>query len=222
MMKNRNLSFLGLGILFLTLSVLVFVLPTKKTEALLIVYVFTAIAFIAQIAIWKNTFRKKDKLKSKFLGLSVVYISIIYLIIQIIVLVIFTAIPTLPIWSAIIICTVILGISTICMLTGEVGRNEIERVEEKVHKKVSFIKELQTNVELLIDTESNATVKIALQQLAEQIRFSDPMSNEALTEIEENITTKVTELKTTSNKLEVIQELNLLLTERNKKGKILK
>lgn len=221
-MKNRNLAFLGLGILFLTLSVLVFVLPTKKTETLLIVYVFTAIAFIAQITIWKNTFRKKDKLKSKFLGLSVVYISIIYLIIQIIVLVIFTAIPTLPIWSAIIICTVILGISTICMLTGEVGRNEIERVEEKVQKKVSFIKELQTNVELLMDTESNATVKIALQKLAEQIRFSDPMSNEALIEIEENITTKVTELKTTSNKLEVIQALNLLLTERNKKGKILK
>ena len=48
------------------------------------------------------------------------------------------------------------------------------------------------------------------------------MSAGALAEIEEAITEKVAELKTTSDKMVVIKELNSLLAERNKKCKILK
>ena len=221
-MKNKNLGYAVLGILFVLLSVSVFVIPIEKTSTFWIAYAFTAIAFVAQIAIWKIALGKEDTLKIKFLGLPVVHIGIVYLIIQIIALAVFTAVPTLPNWSAIVACAVILGISAVCMIAGEAGRNEIERVEAKVQKKVSFLKELQADVELLADAESNTEVKTAIQQLAEKIRFSDPMSNDALAEIEGAIIEKVTELKTASDKMAVIQELNSLLAERNKKAKILK
>lgn len=48
------------------------------------------------------------------------------------------------------------------------------------------------------------------------------MSNNTLAEIESTIAAKVTELKTGSDKMSIIQELNLLLAERNKKCKIFK
>lgn len=222
MMKNKNLGYAVLGILFVLISVIAFVIPTEKTATFWIVYVFTAMAFVAQIAIWKKAFGKEDTLKSKFLGLPVVHIGIVYLIIQIIVLAVFTAVPTLPNWSAIVVCVVILGISAICTIAGEAGRNEIERVEAKVQKKVFFIKELQADIELLADAETDTSTEAALHQLAEKIRFSDPMSNNALAEVEAAITAKIAELKTASDKMVVIQELNSLLAERNKKSKILK
>lgn len=221
-MKNKNLGYAVLGILFVLISVIVFVIPTEKTGTFWIAYVFTAIAFVAQIAIWKKALGKEDTLKSKFLGLPIVHIGIVYLIIQIIALAVFTAVPTLPNWSAIVACAVIAGISTVCMIAGEAGRNEIERVEAKVQKKVLFIKEMQADVELLADAETDTSTKDALQQLAEKIRFSDPMSNDALAEIEKTISEKVAELKTARNMMAVINEINSLLAERNKKCKSMK
>lgn len=65
-------------------------------------------------------------------------------------------------------------------------------------------------------------IKTDLQQLAEKIRFSDPMSDYSLEEIEGKIAAKISELRTESDKIIIIQELNFLITERNKKCKILK
>ena len=221
-MKNKNWGYVILGILLLLFSVIAFVIPTEKTGAFWIAYIFTVIAIVAQIAIWKNTLGKESKLKSKFLGLPVVHIGVVYLLTQIIVFAIFAAVPALPTWSAIVACTVISGFSVIFMISGEVSRGEIERVEANVQKKVFFIKELQADVELLIEQEKDAEIKNALQLLAEKIRFSDPMSDDTLSKIEGTILGKVSELKSSSDKMPIIQELNLLFTERNNKCRILK
>lgn len=221
-MKNKNWGYVILGILLLLFSVIAFMIPTEKTGAFWIAYIFTVIAIVAQIAIWKNTLGKESKLKSKFLGLPIVHIGVVYLLTQIVVFAIFAAVPALPTWSAIVACTVISGFSVIFMISGEVSRGEIERVEANVQKKVFFIKELQADVELLIEQEKDAEIKNALQLLAEKIRFSDPMSDDTLSKIEGTILAKVSELKSSSDKMPVIQELNLLFTERNNKCRILK
>lgn len=222
MKKNSTKGYVILGIIFALISIIAFAVPTMKTATFWIAYVFTAIAIVAQIVIWKNALGKEDTLKSKFLGLPVVHVGIVYLVVQIVAFAVFVAVPALPIWSAIVACAAILGFSVIFMIAGEAGRGEIERVEAKVRKKVFFIKELQADVELLIDREADAEIKTALQQLAEKIRFSDPMSNNTLAEIESTIADRVTELKTGSDKMVIIHELDLLLAERNKKAKTLK
>lgn len=222
MKKNSTKGYLILGILFLLVSIIAFVIPTVKTTAFWIAYAFTIIAFAAQIGIWKVALGREDTLKSKFLGFPVVHVGVVYLIIQTIAFVVFMFAPTLPMWSAIVACSCIAGISAICMIAADTGRREIERVEAKVQQKVFYIKSLQLDIEMLADAEQDADTKKALEQLAEKIRFSDPMSHEQLFTLENSITSKVTELKTATNKTELISEINMLLTERNKKCKILK
>lgn len=95
-------------------------------------------------------------------------------------------------------------------------------MEEKVEKKVFYIKSLQVDIEMLANSETDAETKAALTKLAEKIRFSDPMSNEVLADLDTKISEKATELKKSDNKSEIIAELDLLLTEWNKKTKILK
>lgn len=221
MKKNSTKGYVILGILFALISIIAFAVPTVKTATFWIAYVFTAAAFAAQIIIWRTALGK-ETLKSKFLGFPVVHIGIVYTVIQVIAFAVFMFVPTLPTWSAIVVCSVIAGISAVCMISADAGRNEIERVEAKVQKKVFYIRELQADIELLADNETNADVKKALTQLAEKIRFSDPMSNEQLADLEDKISTKIEELKTPSSQLEIITELNSLLDERNKKYKILK
>ena len=221
MKKNSTKGYVILGILFVLISIIAFAVPTVKTATFWIAYVFTAAAFAAQIVIWKTALGK-EALKSKFLGFPIVHIGIVYAIIQVIAFAVFLFAPTLPTWSAIVVCSIIAGISAVCMISADAGRNEIERVEAKVQKKVFYIRELQVDVELIAAAETDTDTKAALTQLAEKIRFSDPMSNEQLADLENKISAKVLELKTEANKVEVITELTSLLDERNKKCKILK
>ena len=222
MKKNSTKGYVLLGILFALVSIIAFAVPTIKTATFWIAYVFTAAAFAAQIGIWKTALGKAETLKSKFLGFPVVHIGIVYAIVQTVAFEVFMFVPTLPTWSAIVVCSIIVGVSAVCMISADAGRNEIERVEAKVQNKVFYIRELQADIELLADNESNATVKTALTQLAEKIRFSDPLSNEQIADLENKISIKAAELKTAASKVEIITELNSLLDERNKKCKILK
>lgn len=222
MKKNKAMAYAALGIAFVLFNVIGFVIPTVKTSTFWVAYVFTVIAFISQIAIWKFAFKDADTLKSKFLGIPLISVGITYLIIQLIAFAIFMALPLTAGWIAIVVCALILGISAICLIGTETGREEINRVEEKVEKKVFYIKSLQVDIEMLANSETNTETKAALTKLAEKIRFSDPMSNEVLAELEAEITAKVKELKTAENKAEIIKVLDSLITERNKKAKLLK
>ena len=222
MKKNSSKGYLILGILFILVSVIAFTVPAAKTAAFWISYAFTVVAFAAQIIIWNAALGRSESLKSKFLGFPVVHIGIVYLVVQIIALIVFLAIPTLPIWSAVVACAVIAGVSAVCMIASDVGRGEIDRVSAKVQEKTFYIRELQADVEMLEEQEQNPEIKISLTKLAEKIRYSDPMSNIALADLEDRIREKVTALRTADHKLEIIAELDLLLAERNRKAKILK
>lgn len=222
MKKNNSKGYLILGILFVLVSAIAFAVPLAKTAAFWISYGFAVIAFAAQLIIWKAALGRSESLKSKFLGFPVVHIGIVYLIVQVIALAVFLFIPTLPIWSAVVACAVVAGVSAVCMIASDVGRSEIERVSAKVREKTFYIKQLQTEVELLAGAETDAATKSELAQLAEKIRYSDPMSDEQLADIEDRITAKITELKSSTDKTEIINELNSLLDERNRKCKLLR
>ena len=222
MKKNNLMSYLALGVVFALFNVIAFVIPTDKTATFWTAYAFSVIAFAVQIPLWKIAFGKNDTLKSKFLGIPVIHVGITYLIIQLIAFVVFMIFPTLPVWLAVIVCAIILAVSSLCAIAGQAGANEINRVEEKIKIKRAFIQFLQTDIEILAENETDTETKIALKKLAEKVRFSDPMSHEMLGELESRITAKVEEMKTVADKKALIDEIEILLIERNKKCKILK
>ena len=222
MKKNNLMSYLALGIVFALFNVIAFVIPTEKTATFWIAYTFSAVAFAVQILLWKIALGKKDTLKSKFLGIPVIHVGITYLIIQLIAFAVFMIFPTLPVWLAVVVCAIILAISALCTIAGQAGANEINRVEEKIKVKRAFIQFLQTDIEMLYESETDVETKAALCKLAEKVRFSDPMSHEMLGELESRISAKVEEMKAETDKKAIIEEIELLLTERNKKCMILK
>ena len=222
MKKNNLMSYIALGIVFALFNVIAFVIPTEKTATFWTAYAFSVVAFAVQIPLWKIAFGKKDTLKSKFLGIPVIHVGITYLIIQLIAFAVVMVFPTLPAWLAVIVCVIILAISALCAIAGQVGANEIKRVEEKNKVKRAFIQFLQTDIEMLVEEETDVETKAELKKLAEKVRFSDPMSHEMLAELESRICAKVEEIKTATDKKGLIAEVTTLLTERNKKCKILK
>lgn len=221
MKKNSVKGYALIGIIFILITVVSLAIPTSKSAAFWVAYIFTVVALAAQIVLWKRAFGHKE-LKSKFLGFPIVHIGIVYLVVQIAVLFIFVFAEKLPTWSALVTCTVIAAMAAIFMIAADVGRTEIEKVEQKVQGKVFYIKNLQVDIEILASAEKDTKIKEQLEQLAEKIRFSDPMSNEQLAPLEERIAIAVESLKSSDDKLEIINQLNKLIDERNKKVETLK
>ena len=222
MKKNGLMSYLSLGIVFALFNVIAFVIPTDKTATFWVAYAFTTAAFALQILLWWIALGKKETLKSRFLGIPVIRVGLTYLIIQLVAFAIFMIFPMLPTWVAIVVCSIILAVSALCAIAGKAGANEINRVEEKIKVKRAFIQFLQVDIEMIAEGETDAETKAALKKLAEKVRFSDPMSHEMLGELESRISAKVEELKAAADKKALAQEIDALLTERNKKCKILK
>lgn len=223
MKKNSLMSYLSLGIAFALFQVIAFAIPTgEKTATFWIAYAFSIVAFAVQIPLWRTAFGKKKSLNSKFLGIPIIHIGLTYLIVQLIAFAVFMIFPALPMWLAIIVCSILLAIFALCSITGQASASEISRLDEKVKIKRAFIQFLQIDIEMLANSESDSEIKMLLSKLAEVVRFSDPMSHEMLGDLESRIIAKVEEMKTADDKKYLIQEIETLLTERNKKSKILK
>ncbi|MBR1429945.1 MULTISPECIES: hypothetical protein [Ruminococcus] len=215
-MKNKT-PYIVIAILFVIYNVIAFVIPTTKTSAFWICYAFTVISFAVQAYVWYATIGKKQDLKSKLLGSSVTYISAVYLAIQFVAFLIFMFVSSAPNWCAILVCVMILGISAVCMITTNAGTEMITATENKVAVKRQFIKDLQIEVEMLAETETDSEIKLKLTELAKKIRLSDPMSDPSLADLENEMSIKVASIDHSTDKSAAIAEVERLLLKRNKK-----
>lgn len=220
-MKNKT-PYIVIAILFVMFNVIAFVIPTAKTSAFWIGYAFTVIAFAVQAYVWYATIGKKKDLKSKLLGSSVTYIGAVYLAVQFVAFLIFMFVSSAPNWCAILVCVMILGISAVCMITTNAGTEMITAIENKVAVQQQFIKDLQIEVEMLAETETDSEIKLKLTELAKKIRLSDPMSDPSLSELENELSDKIAVIEKSTDKARTINEAELLLTKRNKVLKSLK
>ena len=98
-----------------------------------------------------------------------------------------------------------------------------QETEGKIQAKTSFIKSLKADVDILLSKETDSEVRDALRKLSDEIRFSDPMSNNALDNIEAEISDKLISVSAAGeNKKNVISEISGLIKQRNIKCKALK
>jgi MFS family permease len=108
------------------------------------------------------------------------------------------------------------------------AKRTVCEVKTNVKDKTMFIRMLRIDAEMLVDKCSDPSLKEMCKKLAEDIRFSDPMSNEALFELEKEITLTVSSCNDAiaAGELEGAKEYcikaSVLLSERNKKCKVLK
>lgn len=222
-MRNKKLIFLFV-IVFIILNVIIFVIPSSYTGAFWVGYIFSVISFGVMFYVWYRFLKTKEKLFSKILNIPIINIAMGYFIVQMVLLFVLKFVYVTPTWLAIVISVVFLALAFIFMMIMESSENYIEERDKEVAIKVYFIKSLQVDVEMIAEKVSNEEVKKKLKVLAEKIRYSDPMSSELLKDIEEKISSKVEIMKET-NETEInwiIDEVEKLLLERNKKCKILK
>ena len=210
-----------------TFAVPITVNVNKFTPSFWIGYAFITLMFIAQL-VCSIVFFKQDSNDKRFLNIPVISLSYTALLVSIIIGTVAMAVPFVPYWVGIILDVLIVAFYAIAIISSKAAADTIENIDKKVKAKTFFIKSLTVDAESLLNQSKSDETKVIAKKVYEAIRYSDPMSNEALSPVEAQITIKFNEFSNAvieDNKplAEFIgNELIILVNDRNKKCKLLK
>lgn len=194
--KNELRGYIVDAILFVVFSVIAFAAPFEMNAVFWLAYIFGVIAIFAQIYFFRISFTKGNGAKSKFYGFPIAKIGVVYLIAQLTVsLVEMIVAKGLPTWIAVILNVIIVAVVALGCISADVMRDEINRQDSELKKNVSNMRALQSLSASLVGLCSDESLKNFLQNMAEEFKYSDPVSSEDTLEREKELDVQLKELQ---------------------------
>jgi len=231
MVEKRNERLLILIPILLTIiyNLVIFSITRDFSLRFWINYGFSMTSFLLfSVMAGKFCFQNGIVIKDLFFGIPLIYISGIYLAVQIVVSNVMTLFPFLPLWPLTILHTILLALYLVFAISAIYGKKEILRTDAEISRKIGAIRSLVESIDSIKLRAANENIRLALQRLKEEIRYSDPMSHPSLSTLEDTLIAKVNELaikapgESEEKNLADIQEVSRLIAERNAKCKGLK
>lgn len=225
-MKNKALLISALAVVLILFNVIAFVVPFDHTTTFWIGYGFTMLAIVITSLALKWYWAKARKKRLWACPLRLCFGG--YFILQTIIGLILMASSSMSCRAAILICAIPLLLACIAVIASVGGNQHIEAVTKHRKEKRFYIQSILIDVETLEKKTEDAGLRKSIRDLAEVIRFSDPMSSDKLAVLESKIESKAEELEElvangdTPAAKGMCVEIGDLLIERNKKCKLLK
>ncbi len=137
------------------------------------------------------------------------------------------AISAVPVFIGIVLCLIVLALTAIAVINASVVSETVSKVDEKIKLKTVFIKMLTADATILMSRAETKEAKEITKKVYETIRYSDPMSNDALSSIESQITIRFKEFENAicenhEKATSLGEELIILIEDRNTKCRLLK
>jgi hypothetical protein len=208
-------------------NIIIFAVFDNRGENFWLAYCFTMLAFVIQIGAYYIAYSKKIS-GTELTGYPITFLSIIYLLIQSAVSLIFMSKIDVQTKTVVIINTLILGTYILLLILSVIGKDAVLDREAKTKSKTFFINSTLIDIESLANKTADPALKKQLTALADVLRYSDPMSSDSLAPIESAIAAGAADLGNAVNSgdvdaaLEKCKSMELLIVERNKKCQLLK
>lgn len=229
MKRARNTFLIIWAICFVLYNVIVFVVPNENygTESFWIGYALITVALVGNLACSFIALNSKTNAKL-FNNIPLITTSIVETVVSSIAGAVFIAVPGIKSWAVVVVSAVILAISAIVSVIAKSTADTVSDVDDKIKKQTSFIKGITLDAELLMSSAGNDEIKAEIKKVYEAFRFSDPMSSDALNDVEDriqnqfNLLQEVVIAENTEKVSQVSKDLLNLIDYRNKKCKISK
>lgn len=229
MNKRIKSIFAVYAIVLVAFCVLYFVIPFPKSGAAWAAFAFAVVSIIGGCGISWYAF-KNEGLKSKIYGFPMFRIGFAYTIIQMLfglIIMIAGSFVTVPVWIPVAVSVVILALTGIGLIGTDNARDIITEQQMATQAAVKQMKMFRLDMQYIVDTCTDPELKKPLEKLADSFRYSDPVSNDELTEIEANLQSQVKNLAALVNTDKEaaqtkITEVSNLLADRNRRCKELK
>lgn len=223
MKKNTKRALAVAAIIFVVYNLIVFLIPFQRETVFWVSYGFSIAAFSVISAAVYSAYIKKPDAKSRFYGYPVVRIALIYGGAQLVASVLFMALgDVLKVWIAALVYAVGMGAALIGLISVESVVDEIQAMDVKLKKETTLMRSLQSKVSQIAAQSEDAAVK----KLAEEFRYSDPVSSEAIADAEADLVAAVDDLQAAfvdddkEAMAQLCREIKALLSERNRLCKL--
>ena len=231
-MKGKNIMSVALVfVIVAAVYIAVFLLiPFEKNISSWLSFGFTIFAVCAGACITIYAFKRKT-LTSKIYGLPIFKVGILYATVQFVtglIICIISAFVEVPYWITLLLFIIISAVFAIGLIATSSTRAAIENIEEQTAVQTRVINIFRINMQGIVDSCADSIIKPRLVKLAEEFKYSDPVSSKSTEELEAEISVKVDDLRNavtennTDNINELIFELNNMLSERNRICKLSK
>ena len=226
--KNAVRFLIFIGLALLVFNVIAFVVPFAKTGTFWIGYLFGTISILGQIAVMKLAFNGTTTVRSKFYGFPVARIGIIYAVVQVLLSIFLMALAAyIPAWIPVVIFIILFAIAAAGLVASDTVREEVVHQDAKIVEDVKAMRNLQSKMNMLVSqSDCNEEVKSALSSLAEEIKYSDPVSGKATKELEQELLFDIEELQKVvvdgdnESALKICKKAMGILAERNRLCKL--
>lgn len=217
------------AIVFIAYCILFFVIPFQKTAAAWVTFVFTVISICGGCGIAIYAF-SGEGLKSKIYGFPIFKIGFSYTAAQLAfsaAVMISGFFAAIPLWVSLAVSVVILALTTIGVIGADNARDIISEQEARTRNSTGKMKTFRLDMRYIVDSCGDAELKKPLEKLADSFKYADPVSNEALSDIEDNLRLQVKTLAGLVNTdaqaaAAKIDEISVILADRNRRCKELK
>lgn len=224
MKKNQVRFFISLAALLVAFCVIALVVPFVRSACFWLSFAFGVLAIGVQLYTMPRAMR--GKLRSKFYGFPILRICFVYLAAQVVLSLLFMALAKLvPVWVPTVLYLVLLCAALIGFVGADSVRDEVERQDERTKQQVSVMRDFQSQLANL-SINCDESCKAELDKLAEDFRFSDPVSTEAIRDAEDELRCCIDELQraVADNQCDEVSRLcrktSLVLAERNRLCKL--
>ena len=134
--------------------------------------------------------------RSKFYGFPILRISFYYLVAQIILSLAFMFLSKwVPWWIPTVVFIVMLCAALVGFVTAETVRDEVVRQDVQIKKKVDVMRGLQSKASAMAAQCESEAAKKAVAAFAEELRFSDPVSSDAIADAEAELSACIDNLQ---------------------------
>lgn len=227
MRENRNSTvYAAFALVIVLYSAIVWLMPWEKTGNLILSYGSTLLAFGVLFFVWKFAWADSKNAMSKFYGLPVIRVGLIYLVVQIVFSVGVMLLPELLPGRIVMLinigfmCLFLLGIIT----TKEI-KTQIDNMETRQQDQTAVVKRLRAEARQLSREFQNSTAEKYLHQIEKQLEYSDPVSPPELENEEKSLMLLLKQIKEAlqKNDMERFEKLsNQFLIELGKRNDLCK
>lgn len=182
------------GIIFAMYNIIVFAIFgfADHAPAFWISYVFMLLTFCVVALSALKLGESGMALRDWLFGYPIVRHCAIYFVVELVFSLLFMVFEDEVRWAfPFVTQTLLLGVYSILLISCFISKTAIAEVHEKVEKKTRYIDLLQVEAQMLCAKCTDAALKIKCQKLAEAIRYSDPVSNEALSMLESQLNSTI-------------------------------
>ena len=210
-------------VLFALYNLIAFVAPFVHTAAFWLSYGFSLVAFVVVAIAIYMAFGKNGDAKSRFYGFPIARIAVIYGLAQLVLSFLFMGLAALiPWWIPTLVYAIGLGAAVLGLVGAEAVVDEIRTQDTKQKVNTSAMRALQSKISQMAANCDDA----AIRALAEEFRYSDPVSSDAIADAEADLAAAVDQLQSAyidgdrEAMAQLCRKASALLAERNRLCKL--